>query len=294
MVGVPTSAGAFGIGQEQTPAVLRELGIVPLLRRAGVDIVDGGDVSGKRMRPDPTHPKMQNLEDVVAIVTELRDRVAGILAGGDRAFVVGGDCTITLGVVAAAVDIDPETHLLYFDGDADISTPATTRSGILDAMGLGHLLDLDGAADLLAGIGGRKPLLPGAAVTLVGYETEDLTDDQAGSLQDRGVHLFPAARLRGELDATLQDVSSTLSRDTSRVVHFDVDAVDSIDSPLAHYPHFNTGVSLASATRALKEFCRPPGLAALVVTEVNPLHDPDRVELRRLVDALAAALAAAA
>jgi arginase len=291
MVGAPTSAGAFGVGQEQTPAVLRELGIVSRLRDAGVEVIDGGDVSGRRMRPDPAHPKNQNLEDVVAIAGELRDRLIPIMAAGDTALVLGGDCTITLGAVAAAVAVDPQSRLVYFDGDADISTPSTTRSGILDAMGMGHLLDLDGAADSLAGIGGRRPLLPGEAVAMVGFESGDITDAQAALLGGLGVHLFPAERLRSDPEATVTEALATVPAGAPRVLHFDVDAVDSIDLPLAHYPHFNTGVSLATATAALAELCRPSGLAALVVTEANPLHDPDRTELPRLVDTVVAALA---
>jgi arginase len=291
MVGVPTSAGAFGVGQERAPAALRELGLVSSLRAAGVDIVDGGDVPGKRMHPDPAHPRSQSLDEVVAIAAGLRDRIEPILAAGDAALVIGGDCTITLGVVAAAVAVNSASGLVYFDGDADISTPTTTRSGILDAMGMGHLLDLEGAADSLVTIGGRHPLLPGDAVTMVGYERDELTDEQTARLAELGVHLFPADHLRADPDATIAAALATMRPDVPRVVHFDVDAVDSIDLPLAHYPHFNAGVSLVTATRALTEFCHPPGLAALVVTEANPWHDPDRTELPRLIDTIVAALA---
>jgi hypothetical protein len=73
-----------------------------------------------------------------------------------------------------------------------------------------------------------------------------------------------------------------------------IDAVDSIDSPLAHYPRFNTGVPLPTATEALAVFCHGPALGALVITEVNPLHDPLGTEMSRLVDALVTALTPAA
>jgi arginase len=243
------------------------------------------------MRPDPLHPKRQNLDRVVAIASGLRDRVAGILAAGDRALVVGGDCTLTLGVVAAAVGRDPGTHLVYLDGDADLATPKSTRSGILDAMGIGHLLDLEGAAGPLAGLGGRRPLLSGRSLTMVGYEGEDLTESQANLLREHEVRSFPAAALRHDPDATVRAVLAGIPPGVPRIVHFDVDAVDSIDLPLAHYPHFNAGVSLATATRVLAGLCRPEGLVALVLTEVNPLHDPDRTELPRLLDMLVTAIA---
>lgn len=292
MVGVPTSAGAFGVGQEQTPRVLRELGIVDRLRAAGVDVIDGGDVPGVRMRPDPAHRRSQNLEHVVAVAGGLRDRVAPIMAGGDTALVIGGDCTITLGVLAGVIATGREPRLIYFDADADLSTPATSRSGILDSMGMAHLLDLDGAAEPLAAIAGRRPLLRGEAVTMVGYEDDEITDGQRALLEARGVHRFPAERLRREPEDTVRAALATVPRDAPRVVHFDTDAVDSTDLPLGHYPHFNTGVSLAAAEAALTAFCSEPGLAALVVTEANPLHDPDGTQMPRLLDTIVAALSA--
>jgi arginase len=75
-------------------------------------------------------------------------------------------------------------------------------------------------------------------------------------------------------------------------LHFDVDAVDSGDLPLANYPHYGTGVSLDAAARALAVAAAAPDLTAIVLTEVNPSHDPDGQQLRRYVDAVGGALAA--
>ena len=45
-----------------------------------------------------------------------------------------------LGVMAGVQRRYPEAGLLYVDGDADLATPGTTSSGVLDAMGAAHLL----------------------------------------------------------------------------------------------------------------------------------------------------------
>ena len=75
------------------------------------------------------------------------------------------------------------------------------------------------------------------------------------------------------------------------VVHFDVDVVDTGDLPLANFPHFNQGLTLADAVACLEVFCGSGKLGGVVVTEVNPDHDPDGTQLGRLVDGLVAALA---
>ena len=75
------------------------------------------------------------------------------------------------------------------------------------------------------------------------------------------------------------------------VVHFDVDAVDSADLPLANYPHHGKGLSFDAAVTVLRELCASPAFAALVLTEVNPTHDPDGELLSRYLDGVAAAVA---
>ena len=67
------------------------------------------------------------------------------------------------------------------------------------------------------------------------------------------------------------------------VVHFDIDAVDSRDLPLANYPHYGLGVPLAVAAEVLTVFYRVPRLHAAVFTEVNPSYDPSGVALARYV-----------
>jgi arginase len=76
------------------------------------------------------------------------------------------------------------------------------------------------------------------------------------------------------------------------VVHFDVDAVDSRDLPLANYPHYGLGVPLSVAAEVLPVFYRVPDLHAAVCTEVNPSYEPAGTALARYVDAVAGSLVA--
>lgn len=290
LLGVPSSAGAYGVGQERAPAALREAGLVRELQAAGVDVVDDGDLPTERFRPDPSNRSQQSLGRVVAVAQRVARRVERIAGGGSLPLVVGGDCTITLGVVAGLAVRHPRLGLAYFDGDADLSTPRTTRSGILDAMGVAHLLGRDGAAESLAGLGPRRPLLPGNRLALIGLEETELDDDERALLDERAVHVVPDARLRDGPSAAAAEALAALEGADPLVVHFDVDAVDSTDCPLAHFPHFNTGVSLAQAGECLAQLCTAPNLGAIVVTEVNPDHDPDGRELRRLIEVLVRAL----
>lgn len=286
LIGVPTSAGAYGIGQEQTPTALRDAGLLAAIH---ADIADAGDLPTTPFRPDPTNPKSQNIHTVIEVATNVRKEVSRALSEAEIPVLLGGDCTITLGVISGVLDHYPDAKLAYFDGDTDLSTPSTTRSGILDAMGIAHLLNIDGVDPRLASIGPATPLLDGEQLALLGYEDDDLSDNDRRLLDERNVHMFPAEQLRNDLHATVKQVGHTLG-DRPRIVHFDVDAVDSIDCPLAEFPHFNTGVTLDAATHILTQLCTTPNLAAVVITEVNPLHDPQGIYIPRLRDAIATAL----
>ena len=71
--------------------------------------------------------------------------------------------------MAAFRDRGIEPALLYMDGGVDLFTPATNPTGILDSMGVAHLLDEPGTAVDLAGLGpARAPASrrPAAAVRL--------------------------------------------------------------------------------------------------------------------------------
>ena len=62
LIGVPSSAGAHGPGQEKAPSALRTAGLLGALREAGLDVEDLGDLPLARFAPDrPTHDGPQTV-----------------------------------------------------------------------------------------------------------------------------------------------------------------------------------------------------------------------------------------
>jgi arginase len=292
VIGVASSAGTHHAGQELAPAALRAAGFIDRIRAAGVTVEDRGDVVHEVFVADEMTSTARNLAAVVRVARAVADAVAGVLADGGLPVILGGDCTITLGVVAGAQRHDPATGLLYLDGDADLATPATTGSGVLDAMGIAHLLGL--ADTELARLGSAVPTLIDERLALIGYDESDPETFAAEVLRDRaGLVRFPDHQVRADAAGCARAAVAALQRHTSGlVVHFDVDAVDSRDLPLANFPHYGTGVPLAAAAEALAVLCAAPTLTAIVLTEVNPSYDPAGDQLGRYVDAVTGAIAA--
>ncbi len=293
VIGVPSSAGAHHAGQDRAPAALREAGLIERLRAAGLSVTDAGDLPGSVFAVDHEHPRARNLAAVAAVARDVADAVAQHVAAGRRPLVIGGDCTITLGVIAGFRRVHPDVGLAYVDGDADLGGLSTDGSGILDATGIAHLLG-HGEPEL-AGLAGPPPLLDPARLAMLGCDPREQTEAGRAFLADRGVSFTEGPELAADPAGTARRALAALAPSTGPVVvHFDVDVVDSGDLPLGNFPHYGSGVLLDHVTAALRVLLADPACAGLVLTEVNPSYDADGGQLERYLSALTTALAGVA
>ena len=178
--------------------------------------------------------------------------------------------------------------LVKFDGDADLTTPETTHSGIFDSMGVAHLI---GQGDPnLAHIGPRFPLLEEDRIALFGFHPYEIEPEESRVLTSSAMAKYPVTSMDDRPVELAQEARGRLEeRARAIVVHFDVDVMDSAEIPLADWPHYDA-LSLGDAMRCLRVFVGSPKLAALVVTEINPDNDPDGLLVRQFVDAFADAM----
>jgi arginase len=293
VLGVPTSAGAFAPGQELAPAALRAAGLVDRLAAEGVEVTDLGDSPAWRWRPDTARPRAQNLAEVARIARETADRVARAREGSGAVLVLGGDCTIELGTVAGHVARDDDVGLVYFDVHPDLNTPASVHEGALDWMGMAHALGIDGAEPELAGIGARTPLLDDRQVLFFSYGPDQARPFELEQMERRGLARVPVDEVAADPEGTAQRALDEFGGRFERLlVHFDVDTVDFNDAPLSENTGRGEGLALDTAMRALRVLAGSERLAAVTVTELNPLHgDEEGRTIGRLVDGLTDCLA---
>jgi arginase len=293
VLGVPSSAGGRRLGQERGPSALRDAGLVEALRaRAGAaEVLDAGDLPVRTFAPDAVHPARRNLPAVVETVRSVRERVRELLAAGYFPVVLGGDCTITVGVVAAFVERHGDPGLIYFDADLDLNTPETTPSGIFDGMVTAHLLGQ--GAPQLAGAGPRRPLLPPSRLLYFGYDVAGggIDPPELAALERSQCPCVPSADVRRDPTATARAALARLAGDGRAIlVHFDV---DTLDTRAVDVPHAN-GLRLDTAMESLSVFLGSGAAGGLVVTELNPAMEADGATAAALAAALPNALGAAA
>ncbi|WP_085027429.1 arginase family protein [Ensifer aridi] len=289
IIGAPSSAGAYAPGQEKAPSTFRHHGLVSQLERSGLDVVDRGDVGGFRWRSDPSNSKAMNLETAHNVAKELAAVVTTALDDEHNLLILGGDCTIELGVVAGALTHYASLGLIYIDVDADLNPPVAS-DGALEWTGVAHLLDLPGAANELAGLAPRRPML--SAADILFFAVANVTDGEAETIRVRNLSMIGLQEVKSNpIEAARRATQWARSFDTI-LVHLDIDVLDFADFPLAENTRRGLGLTLEELSAALFELRALPDRRVLTVTEVNPDHAPDEAEsFRRLIGLLSQALA---
>jgi arginase len=293
LIGAPTSAGSYAPGQEAAPRVLRELGLVEALRAAGRNVTDAGDGPLQVWRPDRENLRAQNLAAVVEAVQAVAQAVSTAIQADADVLVIGGNCTVALGVMSAFTG-EPPAGLLYLDRHFDLNTPHSTSDGALDWMGMAHALDLPGAAPELATAFSRRPLLTPAQVWFAGIDPAAATafeNEQADQLE---LHWCSSGDLTRQPAVVVADALEFLPAGPLGV-HVDLDVLDFIDAPLSENTDGrNSGPSLAALTQVLEIACHDARFRALSIGELNPARAAGEPEaLARFIATLATALRAA-
>ena len=279
------------MGQEQAPRALREGGLIASLSIAGNDVHDVGDLTMRMWTPDRERRFVQNLRDVVESVRELASAVPPLLSDDDRLLVLGGNCTIALGVCAGLRDVGIEPSLVYVDRHFDLNTPQSTTEGALDWMGLAHALALEGAATELVDAFGYRPLLTPSRISFLGVDANEGTAWEREQVQRMNLPVVSLNDLTAAPRIAARMAVDALPEGPF-AVHVDVDVLDFIDAPIAENVNGrNIGPTVEQLGDAVSELWRNPACRALSIGELNPVHaTADPAALPRFIATLARAL----
>jgi arginase len=228
---------------------------------------------------------------VLDVALGVADKVSAAVRHQFFPLVLGGDCTVTIGVLEGLRRHHNNLGLMYLDGDVDLNTPQTTNTGIFDGMVLAHILG-KGVAEL-SQIGNHSPLVPEENIVLFGYNPAAGWMDPAEIefLHQTSMMKYPVLGIRGRVQPMALEAALRLEKKVEQyLVHFDVDVIDFHDLPVGDVPH-DRGLSMREAIEALQIFVSSPKCAGLVITEFNVLHDADGGHAKRLMGEVVRVLA---
>jgi arginase len=324
IIGVPSAWGTSELGAQRTPAMLREAGLADWFAAAGHVVDDGGDVAVEPMTPgdlgvdeapsdvDPVH-----LARVADMARGVRAAVAASLADGYLPLVVGGECSLCIGVAPALAQHGGPVTVAWLDAHGDLNTPETSTSGLVTGMpmaamlGHGHadLLAVGGDVDPPAGrqtflLGGRD-LDAGEQANLGAYGVRHLDTESTRAVGPEEVIMeilgFPEISIMPpEARAQLVAIDPEAARAAAAAprpnvyLHFDVDSLDPEFGPGVHYRVAN-GFDPAEVGTLAGYLCASGRVGAIAVASANLDHDIDGrtvASIRRVFDSVADALAA--
>jgi arginase len=278
VLGVPTNSAGMIDGVARAPKALREAGLLEALRQNGEEVHDYGDVT----LPDPSTERdarthLIDSRGLATLVARVRDAVASILNNGHFPLVIGGDCPLLLGCLAATRRHGP-IGLLFVDGHEDAYLPEQSSTGEAADMELAFALgmvEVSWAPELAT----MLPLVAPADVRVLGARDAGLLDAEGvPSLGDR-LPVLDAARLAADPVGETGAACSSLT--DPWWFHLDLDVLSTEALPAVDYPQDGgIGWEELGAVAATALDAGPVGWD---VTIYNPDMDPQRTHARRIV-----------
>lgn len=281
VLGVPTNSAGTTVGVARAPVALREAGLIEALRERG-EVRDHGDLA--LADPTPGRDQATQLIDprgLASMVTRVRDAVASIRSGGEFPLVIGGDCPVLLGCLAAEA---APLGLLFVDGHEDAYPPERSATGeaadVELAIALGFVRvpwspELDGLLPLVA---------PEDVRILGARDAARLQTEEVPSIGDR-VRLVDADRLSADPIGLTRLASSFAG---PWWLHVDLDVLSTEALPAVDYPQ-DGGLDWEEL-EAVTRTALGAGPIGWDLTIYNPDLDPERLHARRIVRFLASAL----
>lgn len=280
LLGAPWDSSGTGRGEEAAPDALRAAG---LDRLVGEDLGDAA-VTIRGTTRDPV-TRVRALPDAVRAARALAERLTRALreCPGGRPLVVGGDCSLLIGVFPALREAIGRAGLWYVDGHPDYLDGPGSDTGETADMALAILTGA-GAAPLV-GLAGAVPMLSVDDAVLVGHRTHGLDDASAAELErmppalrrmDAAILARDPAAAGGRAEAWLADAGR------GAWLHLDLDVLDPRAMPAVSYPQPG-GPDWDQLAAALAPLARSSRLVGVSVADYRPDLDPDGALAARVV-----------
>jgi arginase len=310
IIGVPMGLGGPRKGASLGPDALRLAGIAEQVAPFVKDVFDGGDVCDTSNQPGAVRGEgMGFFDEILANLVEVRETVAQAIGPDSVPIVLGGDHSIEMATVPAAVDAsEGSLAVLWIDAHADFNTPETSPSGNLHGMVLAAVCGMDsGDVDdikkaqwkrLLNGIAPSGNYLKPENIVWLGLRDVDAGEAQriAGIRPRNAISMHEIDRygIGPMAEMAISQIKQTAAR---RVwVSFDADVLDPQIAP-GTGTKVRGGLSYREAHllaeilhETLRSEAAPFELVGVKIAEVNPILDQQNATATLCVEWLASLL----
>ena len=227
------------------------------------------DYNGHR---DPK-TKCLNLEAIRDFSIRLMKQIAGQVVKPNFPIVLGGDCSILIGIMPG-LKITGSYGLLFLDAHADFYEPAKSTTGELADMDLAIVTGR--GPNILTQINHLSPYVEDINVIHIGQrDAEETKKYGSQDIRKTAIKLFDFATVQSVgLDNVMADVVKHM--DTLNVdgfwIHFDTDVISDDENPAVDY-RLPGGLSFKEAGHLLSQLMQTGKITGMSITIFNPALD---------------------
>ena len=281
ILGIPFNGDGTRPEIENPAAAFREAGLTRLKIRSGDALLDYGDLlipvfDGYR---DPS-TEILNLNAWKEISRYTAKKLISIQEEADFVTILGGDCSILLGIFGAYRLTDKRVGLVILDGHTDYRDPSSSSSGEPADL---ELAILTGKGPIeLTGMFGLPPLLQPTDVVVYGYREPDL-------IAESNIHHYNHQVFRETGADNLAIQALSLLDHVDRLwFHLDVDVLDPNLMPVC-FPEPD-GLSIDETLVFLSTSMRSKRFIGMSVSCYHPNLDTNLEAASKVVGMLGSAL----
>jgi arginase len=279
LIGVPYTSMAKPGGIAEAIRVLREAGLAEELATRA-DVHDAGDLDPTEGNPVRGASGLLKEDALTQLVESIELAAGRSLDRGRRPLLVGADCPVLLGALAAGRERHGEVGLLLVDGHEDAWPPRASDTG--EASDSEVAIALGAVENLPQRLERRMPVLAPEDVAMLGpRDREELEAANVESLRSK-VALFRDDREVSAHGAAASAHDATAALGHPFWLHLDLDVLRTEDFPAADYlqPGGLTWAELSEIAAVVLAHERCLGASIVIY---NPDLDHGRTTAARVV-----------
>ncbi|MEX0989570.1 MAG: arginase family protein [Actinomycetota bacterium] len=285
LVGVPIDSVGIAGGTELGPRALRETGIVEAVSGRDAGDLDVRVVGTER---DP-ESGVVGVDSVARTTVVLRERIHELASAQGRLLVLGGCCTMAVGVAAGFSDAIGPVGVAYLDGHTDLYDGGSSPSGEAADMPLSVLFGRGPRAWQRAA--GGVPALDARRTALLGYRDRDEARGFGATDPSEvpGLTFRDLTEVREDPSATGAATADALGRQGPFWIFVDLDVLSTEAFPATDALQPG-GMDWSELAAVLSPLAAHPSCVGLGLACYNPEKDPDRASAREIVSLARTAL----
>ena len=289
IIDAPSILGLRNSGVQNLPQALKKAGLMDRLNATFAGLVQPS------MYYDPKRDPITHLLNGASIALFSKDlsKIVNIeIEKKNFAIVLGGDCSILIGVLLGLRKIG-KYGLFFIDGHSDFYQPLASTTGEVADMELSFVSGR--GPDVLSNIEGLKPLVLDGNIVVFGYrDAEQSKSYGSNNVRNTIMQVLDLSDVRnlGIKKAASLAVSNFLTREnlSGFWIHLDADVLDDRIMPAVDYRLGNGGLEFSELSYLLKILISSQKAIGMTITIYNPNLDPSGSIAKNFVSCIVAGL----